>query len=199
MAIAVYVRVSSTSQDFRSQEPDLKRWVAVHAEGQEVHWYRDKSTGHNMARPGWGKLEKDLREGKISKIVVWRLDRLGRTTSGLTKLFDELLERRVGLISTRDSLDLQTTSGRLMCRILASVSEYESEVRRERQHAGIQAAKANGKRWGGSKKGRRLKVTPEQERTIKHMASAGETKSSMARATGLSRPTIYAILEKVMV
>src|SRR5208283_370678 len=152
----IYVRVSSKQQDQRSQEPDLKRWAA----GQEVEvvWYRDKFTGRTMERPGMDKLLADMRAGKIGSIVVWRLDRLCRTAKGLTALFEDLRERGVNLISLRDGVDLSTPAGRLMANVLASVAAYETEVRAERVLAGQAAARAAGKTWGGSKKGRRLKV-----------------------------------------
>lgn len=86
--IAVYLRVSSRKQDTRSQEPDLERWLAAYAAGETVRWYRDQATGRTMDRPGWKKLTADMDAGNVSKIVVWRLDRLGRTASGLTALFD---------------------------------------------------------------------------------------------------------------
>ena len=133
--------------------------------------------------------------GKISKIVVWRLDRLGRTASGLTSLFEHLQRRGVGFESPRDKIDLSTPAGRLMANVLASVAAYENEVRSERIVAGRAVARANGKRWGGSKKGRRLKVTDEQLAAVRRMHTEGETKAAMARATGLSRPTVYALLE----
>jgi DNA invertase Pin-like site-specific DNA recombinase len=75
--IAVYVRVSSKKQDTRSQEPDLKRWVEAYAASINVRWYRDKVTGKTMDRPGWNRLEADIAAGKVCKLVVWRLDRLG--------------------------------------------------------------------------------------------------------------------------
>lgn len=70
------------------------------------------------------KLWADVEAGRVAKIVVWRLDRLGRTASGLAKLFEELTARKVGLLSLRDSIDLETA--------------YELEVRSELQRAGIQ-------------------------------------------------------------
>lgn len=193
--IAIYVRVSSRKQDTRSQEPDLKRWIDACADGVPVKWYRDKVTGKTMDRPGWRKLEADIIAGKVSKIVVWRLDRLGRTAAGLTALFEDLQRRSVGFESLRDKVDLSTAAGRLMANVLASVAAYENEVRSERIVAGQDAARANGKRWGGSKKGRRVKVTDEQVATIEWMHSEGESKAAMSRATGLSRPTIYTVLE----
>lgn len=190
--VAIYLRVSSNKQDTKSQEPDLKRW----AEGQDapVKFYRDKATGKNMNRPGWASLEAGIRKGQVSAVVVWRLDRLGRTCSGLSALFDELRERKVNLVSLKDGVDLSTPAGRLMANVLASVAQYETEIRGERVAAGQAKARAEGKRWGGSKPGKRKRVKPEQERAIHQMHKAGETKASIARALGLSRPTIYSVL-----
>lgn len=189
--IAIYVRVSSKSQDTRSQRADLEKW----AEGQDgVVWYSDKATGTKMQRPAMDRLMADIEASKVGKVVVWRLDRLGRTAAGLTKLFADLSARRVGLFSLRDSLDLETPAGRLMANVLASVASYETEVRRERQSAGIAAAQAAGKRWGGSVKGRKITVTDEQVATVKRLHSEGQRIASIARAVGLSRPTIYRLL-----
>ena len=192
--IAIYIRVSSRKQDTRSQEPDLKRWVEAFAEGTPVKWYRDKASGKTMERPGWKRLEADMIAGKISKIVVWRLDRLGRTAAGLTALFEDIQRRSVGFESLRDKVDLATAAGRLMANVLASVAAYENEVRSERIIAGQSAARATGKTWGGSQKGRRVKVTDEQVTMIRRMDGEAATKAAIARATGLSRPTIYAVL-----
>ncbi len=193
--IAVYVRVSSKRQDTRSQEPDLKRWIEAYADGQPVVWYRDKATGKNMHRPGWRKLEADIAAGKFAKLVIWRLDRLGRTASGLTALFDDLRARKVGLVSLRDGLNLETPSGRLMANVLASVAAYENEVRSERIVAGQQAARANGKRWGGSKPGKRKSVTAEQIAVIRRLRAEGMHVSAIARTVRVSRPTVYSALD----
>lgn len=190
--IAIYIRVSSKTQDCRSQEPDLERWA--NAQSEPVKVYRDKFTGRSMARPGWARLWRDIEAGRVSAVVIWRLDRLGRTAAGLTALFDELIERKVGLVSLREGIDLSTPAGRMLANVLASVAQYETEVRQERVLAGQAAARAAGKRWGGSEPGRRLKVTPEQIATIRRMRDDGAGKSAMARATGLSRPTIYSVL-----
>jgi DNA invertase Pin-like site-specific DNA recombinase len=132
--------------------------------------------------------------GNVSKVVCWRLDRLGRTAEGLTALFDDLRNRKVGLLSMRDGVDLATPAGRMMANVLASVAQFETEVRAERVLAGQAAAREAGKRWGGSKKGRMIKVTPEQIRLIKRIHADEEKISAIARATGLSRPTVYARL-----
>jgi DNA invertase Pin-like site-specific DNA recombinase len=191
--IAIYIRVSSRQQDTRSQEPDLQRWADAYAD-VPVKWYSDKFTGKTMDRPGWNRLEADMAAGKISKIVVWRLDRLGRTAAGLTALFEDLQRRRIGFESIRDKVDLSTAAGRLMANVLASVAAYENEVRSERIRAGQAVAMANGKRWGGSRMGRRVKVTIEQAHAIHRLKDEGQKVTAIARATGLSRPTIYKVL-----
>jgi len=191
--VAVYVRVSSRRQDTRSQEPDLHRWVEAYADAP-VKWYRDKFTGTTMDRPDWRRLEADMVAGKVCKIVVWRLDRLGRTAAGLTALMEDLQRRNIGFEALRDKVDLSTPAGRLMANVLASVAAYENEVRSERIRAGQAVARANGKRWGGSRKGRRLKVTAEQVQAIGRLKDEGVKIAAIARATGLSRPTIYRVL-----
>lgn len=192
--IAVYLRVSSHNQDTKSQEPELRRWAE--AQDRPVRWYRDRFTGKTMNRPGWGKLDVDLRAGKVSAIVCWRLDRLGRTAKGLTALFQDLQNRRVGLVSLREGLDLSTPAGRLLAHVLASVAQYETEVRGERVRAGQAAARAAGKRWGGSRPGRRAKVTPEHMKIIHRMRAEGAKIAVIARTVSLSRPTIYSVLEE---
>lgn len=194
--VAIYIRVSTNRQEFRSQQPDLQRWAEAFAEGQRIKWYRDKATGKKMQRPGWQRLEADMISGKVGKIIVWRLDRLGRTAAGLTALFEDLQRRGIGFESLRDKVDLSTPAGRLLANVLASVAAYENEVRGERVRAGLAAAKASGKTWkAGRKKGVRIVVTDEQIEAVRRMQVDGASKAAMARATGLSRPTIYSILE----
>lgn len=192
--IAIYMRVSGNGQDTKSQEPDLVRWAA--AQDTPVKWYKDKATGKTMDRPGWSKLEAAIRKGLVVSVVCWRLDRLGRTAKGLTALFDDLRERKVNLVSMKEGLDLATPAGRLMANVLASVAQYETEVRGERVKAGQTLARAKGKRWGGSKPGVRKQVTDVQARTIQLMRDEGESVAAIARTVGLSRPTIYAVLRQ---
>ena len=190
---AIYVRVSHRDQTHASQLPDLKRWEAAH-EGP-VKWYEDTFTGRTMQRPGMDQMLDALNRRQLERIVVWRLDRLGRTTRGLCQLFDELQDQRVDLISLKDGFSLSSPAGRLHARILASVAEYETEVRAERVLAGQAAARNAGKRWGGSEKGRCWKVTKEMMVTIRELRSSGHSVARIARILKLSRPTVYKVLE----
>lgn len=193
--VAIYVRVSGKSQDHRSQLLDLKAWAERNQE-KTIRWYSDTFSGRTMDRPEWNLLDEQIESGQVSELVVWRLDRLGRTAKGLTALFDRLIEKKTILISIRDCIDISTASGRLMMNVLASVSNYETEVRNERVRAGQMAAKAAGKTWGGSEKGRRLFISKEQQNQIIELRDKGTAIASIARACGVSRPTVYAILKQ---
>ena len=184
----IYIRVSSRKQEHRSQLPDLQRW----AKGKEVTWYQDTATGKNMHRPGWAQLTNALQPGDT--LVVWRLDRLGRTAAGLTKLFVELQEQQVNLVSLKDSVDLSTPSGRMMANVLASVAQFETEVRGERIAAGLEARRARGLPLGGRKPGTRIRLSVEKERAIQQLRNLGMGVSDIARSVGLSRPTVYKVL-----
>ena len=107
---ALYVRVSHRDQTHASQLPDLERWASAH--DGSVLWFKDTFTGRTMNRPGMDKMLAALRSGKVCRIVVWRLDRLGRTTKGLCQPFDELCERGVDLVSLKDGFSLESPAGR---------------------------------------------------------------------------------------
>lgn len=192
---AIYSRVSTRKQDNRSQDVDLKAWAETReAKGEAVRWFRDKHTGTSFDRPGWEKLWGDVLAGKVKRIAIWRLDRLGRTAGPLITLLDELDLLGVRLVSLRDGFDPSTPTGRLTRNLLASVAQFETEVRRERQMAGIAAAKAAGKKIGGGKPGRRVRVSVEKEEAIKHLHAAGEPIKRIAKSVGLTRQTIYCVL-----
>ncbi|MBN2025129.1 MAG: recombinase family protein [Pirellulales bacterium] len=191
--VALYVRVSKKrGQDTRSQKADLEKWAA--AQNAPVKWYADRFTGRTMDRPGWNRLQEALDGGGVSAIVVWRLDRLGRTAKGLTALFADLRTKGVNLVSLRDGLDLSTPAGRLMAHVLASVAQYETEIRAERIMAGQEAARAAGKAWGGGRPGRRVRLSVEKETAIRQLRKQGKGVSEIARVVGLSRPTVYRAL-----
>ncbi len=93
-----------------------------------------------------------------------------------------------------DGIDLSTPAGRLMAHVLASVAAYETEVRAERQAAGIAAARSRGKRWGGGRRGHRPHVAAARDQ-ITQMDGAGASVRKICETLGVSRPTVYRILE----
>jgi DNA invertase Pin-like site-specific DNA recombinase len=171
----------------------MNRWIA--AQGEAVKLYHDSFTGKTMSRPGFSRLEREIAAGNVSTLAVWRLDRLGRTAKGLTALFDDLIRRKVNLVSLKDGLDLSTPAGRLMANVLASVAAYETEVRSERQLAGIAAAKARGVIFGRRPGTTRSRIPAEKREAIVAHKAAGWKITAIARAVGLSRKAIYQVLK----
>lgn len=190
--VAAYVRVSSSDQNDTLQVDAINRWAKTHH--RDVKIYHDKFTGTTMNRPGWNALWKQVLANKIERIVVWKLDRLGRSAAELTKLFDWLVEAGITLTSITDGLDLLTTNGRLFARILAAVAEFEREVRKERQMAGIQAYRdRNGGRGpGGIKKGQKLKPRERQRKLARcaELSLMGLRDAEVAAAMGVTRMTV---------
>jgi DNA invertase Pin-like site-specific DNA recombinase len=108
-----------------------------------------------------------------------RIDRLGRTAWGLLELRDELVERRIGFLSLREGLDLETPSGRLLWGIVSSFAQYETEVRFERQRLGIARLRSEGRRYHKTRSGRQVGECPRTTPKVR---------------TQLSRQTVYAVL-----
>src|SRR5262245_46658983 len=112
--IAIYCRVSSDKQQTASQEGDLERWVEAFAGESPVIWYRETSNEHRlMNRPEWNRLEAAMRTGAVCRLVVWKLDRLGRSARKLLELFEQLRDWGAAFYSLKESLDLETPVGRL--------------------------------------------------------------------------------------
>jgi DNA invertase Pin-like site-specific DNA recombinase len=198
MFTAIYLRVSSSRQETRSQETDLMAYkTAVEGRGEEVRVYREKRTGTNYDRQEWQRLWGEVQTGQVQRIVVWRLDRLGRLAGATIQLLDDLEAKGVAFLSIRDGFDPSTPAGRLTRNVLASVAQFETEVRSERQRAGIEAAReANGGKcpWGGRKPGPN-KSTLEKIDTVRQLRGQGRTIAEIARVVNLTRQTVYRILE----
>jgi len=191
--VAAYVRVSSKQQNEAMQRDAIDTWAKAH--GMDPTIYLDKQSGRTMDRPAWNRLDAAIQAGKVKVLLVWRLDRLGRTMSGLARLFDDLRERGVKLISLRENFDLLTPMGRMVAGVMASMAEYESELRGERVRGGQEAARKRGKTWGGSVRGW-TKLTDEQVATIRKLHADGTSKRAIGRMLGISWPTVQKVLNE---
>jgi DNA invertase Pin-like site-specific DNA recombinase len=157
MQIATYERVSTIEQSTENQRPALAAWVQTHPDAVLVRPYRDVESGAKTSRPGFDRMVKDARAGMFTTLVIWRLDRLGRSTEHLLRTVRELEECGVTLVSVRDSIDTSTASGKAFLGMLAVFAQFERDILVERTKAGMARAKANGKHVGrpqGSKDGR---------------------------------------------
>ncbi len=155
------------------------------------------------------KLEKDQRTGKVDGHArlqsahgshASRNDQDQRRPAARSSGQDHEEIDHTLLVAIKHGLDFSTQAGRRMANDLASVAAYKAEVRAERIHAGLEVAKEKGVKLGrpkqmGDGKGKRIKVTTEQETIVKRLTSEGQGVSTIARTTGLSRPTIYSIIK----
>jgi len=134
-----YMRVSTDDQDFKLQQDALERAGVDYI-------FSDKMTGATMDRPGLKRAVKVMRPG--DKLVVWRLDRLGRSTMGVLDAVKNMEEAGIELVSMSESIDTTTPMGRMFLTICAAFAQMERDLISERTKAGIAAHKARGGRMG---------------------------------------------------
>ncbi|RBB32223.1 recombinase family protein [Burkholderia reimsis] len=135
-----YARVSTDEQNLALQQDALAR------AGCDIVYADQGVSGANFRRPGLDKALAKLRAGDT--FIVWRLDRLGRSTSKLIELINQLGRRKVGFVSLSESIDTNSASGTLVFHMMAALAEFERRLISERTRAGIVAARARGKRVG---------------------------------------------------
>lgn len=138
-----YARVSTKDQNLDMQIDELKKCGC-----EKI--FTDVISGVKCERLGLNEAFEYAREGDI--IVVWKLDRAGRSLKHLIEIVNELDERKIGFISLKESIDTTTSTGRLMFHIVASLAEFERDIIRERTMAGLTAARARGRIGGRPKK-----------------------------------------------
>lgn len=146
--------------------------------------YRDVCSGSKASRPALDEMLKCAREGDA--IVVWKLDRFGRSLKNLVEQLEMLDNRGVRFKSLQDGFDTNTSAGRLQRHIIASMAEFERDLIRERTTAGLKAARARG-RYGGRPKASKGKI----ELALKMCRSNDCTVAEIVKATGVSKSTIY--------
>lgn len=177
-----YARVSTGLQD-----PALQT-DALEAAGCE-RIFVDKASGKLDRRPQLDKLVELVLPGDV--VVVWRLDRLGRSLKHLITTVTELGERGVGFRSLTESIDTTSAGGKLLFHVLGALAEFERQLIVERTQAGLAAARARGRRGG-----RPPVMTPEKTRIAREMYDSREyTVDAIASTLGVSRQTIYRHLE----
>jgi len=176
-----YCRVSTTHQSLEAQRD------ALVAEGvREAHIQSDRLTGTSTReqRPGLDKLLTDARNGDM--IVVTAIDRLGRNCAEVMLTIKMLGERGIVLKSLREGVDSSTSTGRMICGVMASLAELELELGKERRAAARAARTARGLHVG-----RPSALTPEKAALAKRMRDAGEPVPTIAAALQVSESTVY--------
>lgn len=144
--VAIYVRISTATQTATNQLLELREYVA--ARGWTAVEYSDQISGATGRRPGLDALLKGARRGKFGTVLVWSLDRVGRSLPHLVTLIAELESLTIAFVSLKEGLDLSTAAGKLQVNILMCLSSFERERLRERVLCGLARARAQGKRLG---------------------------------------------------
>ena len=138
-----YCRVSSESE---RQSLDLQKDALLKAGVDRRNIFEDRSSGSKGTRPGLSKALDFLHEGDV--LVVWKLDRLGRSLSHLIEILNQLKRRGIAFLSLTDNIDTSTPSGSFFFHVFGALAQFERELIRERVNAGLEAARTRG-RIGG--------------------------------------------------
>jgi putative DNA-invertase from lambdoid prophage Rac len=186
MRAAIYARVSTFDQEPENQLAELRRYAD--ARGWTATEFVDRGvSGAKDRRPALDALLQDARRRRCDVVVCWRLDRLGRNLKHLVTLLEELQALGVAFVSLTEGIDATTPAGKLQMHILAAIAEFERERIRERVLAGLQRAKAQGKRLGRPRKhGTTIDVPGGTVRTAAR--AWGVSKSTAARRIASGRP-----------
>ena len=147
--------------------------------------YQETASGKSGVRPELAQCLKALRAGDV--LVVWRLDRLGRSLSDLVRIVSELEQRGIGFESLTEKIDTTSAAGKLTFHVFAALAEFERNIIRERTKAGLDAARARGRKGG-----RKPALNDKQVREIKALMADPQIEvSEVARRYGVSRTTLY--------
>jgi len=180
-----YMRVSKADG---SQSTDLQRDALIAFGVDPAHLYEDQASGRRDDRPGLAACLKALREGDV--LIVWKLDRLGRDLRHLINTVHDLTARGVGLkvlTGHGASVDTTTASGKLVFGIFAALAEFERELISERTIAGLESARARGRKGG-----RPYKMTASKLRLAMSSMGQPETKiGNLCKEIGITRQTLY--------
>ena len=178
-----YARISTLSQNLDLQKDALEK-----AGCKKI--YVEQMSGSSRIRPELEKTLEMLRNGDT--LVVWRLDRLGRSLKHLIELISKLEQREIGFKSLMESMDTTTSGGKLIFHIFGALAEFEHNLIKERTSAGLAAARARGRNGGRplkldeKKRELAIKLYNERERSIKEIC----------QIMGVSKPTLYSYIHK---
>ena len=172
-----------------AQRPDVDRWLKGQGVAKNAaRFFEDKETGRTLARPAFDALQTAIFNGEIKTVVVWKLDRLSRKQRDGINILADWCEQGVRVVSVTQQLDLSGTIGRTIAAVLFGLGEIELEHNRERQAAGIEAAKKRGVYANHSRPKGSFKSDPKRAVELREQ---GIRPGEIAKMLGVSRSTVY--------
>ena len=190
---AIYIRVSTVGQNEAGQKREIERWLNGNSvDRQKVKWYVDKSSGDNLARPAFERLQTDVFQGRVHTVVVYKLDRLSRSLRDGLDVLCDWCDRKLRVVSVTQCIDFNGVVGKMIAAVLLGIGEMEQETRRERQAAGIAAAKERGAYTGRPRGATKAGVDTTR---VAELRQKGATQVEIAQAMGVSVSSVRRYLK----
>jgi putative DNA-invertase from lambdoid prophage Rac len=185
--VAIYIRVSTEHQNLDLQKNELLQYCEIR-KWSDVKIYSDFGISGSRTdnRPEFKRMMKDAKARRIDAVIVWKLDRFGRSLIDLVNHLQELADLGVEFISLRDGIDLSTSAGKLMCGLIASFAQYERDILKERTIAGLAAARKRGKVLGRPKQ--------RDDAAIAELRNQGFSIQAIAKQLQVSKGSVQAAL-----
>ena len=190
MKVGIYARVSTHDQKTLDMQIDAMKKYAKARDWQIETEIAEIGSGAKDKRPQREELINQAKRRQIDVIIVWKLDRWGRSVNDLFHTLNELSGLGVGFISLTEALDLTTATGRAMAGLQSIFAEFEREILRERVKSGIAHARQKGKNHG------RPATTKKYEAEIDTLFKSGLSKSAIAKKLGIGRTSVRRIIQQ---
>lgn len=184
--IGAYLRVSSSDQKHDSQRAEIQKYMKSNGiSPKQVEWYADTETGTRLQRPEFDRLQGDIFAGKVKTVIIWKLDRLSRNLRDGVNVLADWAEKGMKIVVVTQQLELNGVIGRTIAALLLGLAEIEHGNIRERQKAGIEAAKARGVYTG-----RTIGSTKAKPGRARELKKKGLSMDEIATALGVSTRTV---------
>jgi len=192
MKVGIYARVSTTDkgQDVGMQLHELEAYAKARGWTVQDRYLDEGVSGSQTRRPGLDRLRAACRRRQVDVVLVWRLDRLGRSLKHLIMMLDELQSLGVAFVALHEQIDCTTATGQLMLHLLGAFAEFERALIRERVKAGLAHARAKGQRLGRP----RLKIDPAR---LKSLRNNGHSIRQIARTLHTSPASVHKTLSLI--
>lgn len=189
---AIYARVSTADQSAAMQVEELRQVAQQRGWSISGEYIDEGISGATASRPALDLMMQQARRGKLDLVVVWKLDRLGRSMGHLVQLISDLGKRDVGFRSLTEAIDTTSAQGKLLFHIMGALAEFERSLLIERTRAGVAAAKKRGQHVG-----RPRALTGTQIAHARELLSQDKRPAEVAAILGVARSTLYRTLGSI--